>query len=69
MKQFEYRIVHKEANGFAVYKLYVDSKGEYHFVGKSPSSAWGVSVDELKADLSKFQEALNKPIIQFTHIK
>jgi hypothetical protein len=69
MKQFEYRVVHKDSNGFAIYKLYTDDKGEYYFVGNSPSSAWGLSVADLKADLNKFQEALTKPVISFDQIR
>jgi hypothetical protein len=69
LHRFEYRVVYHEANGFAIYKLSVNEKGEYHFVGNSPYSPWGISLDGLKSNFDELQLAFSKDILNYKNIK
>ena len=65
---FEYRVVYQEANGFAIYKLSVDEKGNYYFVGRTPHSPWGLSLESLKQETQEIELAFRKPVIDYKTI-
>ena len=66
---FEYRVVYQEGNGFSIFQLAKNEKGEHHFIGNSPVSPWGCSIKDLQASFERMQEAFEKDVVDYKDIK
>jgi hypothetical protein len=64
---FEYRVVFKNSEGYYIMKLF-EKDGKYYFISKEPSIPYGNLLENLKADLLSFSNALNKSALDYSEI-
>ena len=71
MSHWTYRIIsspwpsklNEESRSFEVHEVYFDETG-IHAVTQKSVSPYGETKEELRADMEKFQEAFNKPVLK-----
>jgi hypothetical protein len=59
---FEYRVVSTPSEGLYILKLF-EFDGIYYFISKHPSTPRGNNTETLREEVTKFLEALEKPVL------
>lgn len=54
---------------YAIHEVYYDQDGNPESCTENPVSPMGETVDELRGDLSHYQEALAKPVLRYEDLK
>ncbi|MCG3212450.1 MAG: hypothetical protein FOGNACKC_06120 [Anaerolineae bacterium] len=67
MTTWNYRIVERDGI-FAIYEVYYDAAGNVTSITAEPVAPMGESLDELRADLEKQCQALDKPVLRYEDI-
>jgi hypothetical protein len=70
MTMYDYRVVRKQIGlsddyAYEVYEVGYDKVGEIESISPSPVTPFGTTIPDIRRDLTEFQYALNKPVIDF----
>lgn len=61
---WNYRVVQR-VDVFAIHEVYYDAAGQPEAVTVDAMTPDGTTLEELRATLERFQEALNEPVLQY----
>jgi hypothetical protein len=76
MSHWNYRVIHRKVsavNGYdedtySIHEVYYNDNGDIYAFSQEPVQAWSDTVVGLKWVLEKFQEAYNKPVLNYENL-
>lgn len=72
LDNLEYRICYKTVDGrmnFAIYEIILDNMQNLIYISDEPSYPSGSTIEEFSFEMSKYADALRKPILEYKRLK
>jgi hypothetical protein len=61
---WNYRVAQRD-DELSIYSAYYDDNGRCHSISVEPARLYGDTVDDLRAELERFQAAIEKPVLRY----
>lgn len=64
-----YKGMNYEEDAYDIYEVYYNDNGEVKNWSESPTYPHGETLEELKEDIKRYEEALNKPVLDYDELE